>query len=158
MEGGNTGCKELVILRAEDECVRAALGTHDDGGAACQVCRWCARARGGRICLERARDLQVYHRSRLTQRALPYICRTVAVQDRVVVVVCNLKPAKMRDVMSYGMVGAGRLGSGSGWVRVGSGPGLGGGGEGPGSGGARVEAGTGEGAILPTGTSRCRTA
>ncbi|KAG2440027.1 hypothetical protein HXX76_004144 [Chlamydomonas incerta] len=25
-------------------------------------------------------------------------------QDRVVVVVCNLKPAKMRDVMSYGMV------------------------------------------------------
>ena len=26
-------------------------------------------------------------------------------QDRVVLVVCNLKPAKMREVMSYGMVG-----------------------------------------------------
>ena len=25
-------------------------------------------------------------------------------RDRMVVVVCNLKPAKMRDVMSYGMV------------------------------------------------------
>lgn len=27
-----------------------------------------------------------------------------AMQGRVVLVVCNLKPAKMRDVMSYGMV------------------------------------------------------
>eukprot|EP00983_Pelagomonas_calceolata_P095109 1157967-Pelagomonas_calceolata.AAC.6 len=29
-------------------------------------------------------------------------------QGRRVVVICNLKPAKMRDVMSYGMVGGGR--------------------------------------------------
>jgi hypothetical protein len=28
-------------------------------------------------------------------------------QSRRVVVICNLKPAKMRDVMSYGMVGRG---------------------------------------------------
>ena len=27
-----------------------------------------------------------------------------AMQDRLVLVVCNMKPAKMRDVMSYGMV------------------------------------------------------
>ena len=27
-----------------------------------------------------------------------------AMQDRMVLVVCNMKPAKMRDVMSYGMV------------------------------------------------------
>lgn len=36
------------------------------------------------------------------------------------VVVCNLKPAKMRDVMSYGMVGTGRRAYGSGWRRGGS--------------------------------------
>ena len=30
-------------------------------------------------------------------------------RDRRVVVVCNLKPAKMRDVISYGMVRAGFL-------------------------------------------------
>jgi aminoacyl tRNA synthase complex-interacting multifunctional protein 1 len=29
-------------------------------------------------------------------------------QNRRVLVVCNLKPAKMRDVMSYGMVSRGR--------------------------------------------------
>ena len=27
-----------------------------------------------------------------------------AMQDRMVLVVCNMKPAKMRDVLSYGMV------------------------------------------------------
>jgi aminoacyl tRNA synthase complex-interacting multifunctional protein 1 len=33
-------------------------------------------------------------------------------KDRMVVVCCNLKPAKMRDVMSYGMVRRGEEGRG----------------------------------------------
>lgn len=33
-------------------------------------------------------------------------CTPLPLQGRRVLVVCNLKPAKMRDVMSYGMVGA----------------------------------------------------
>ncbi len=35
-------------------------------------------------------------------------------QGRVVLVVCNLKPAKMRDVMSYGMVSWAQAGGGQG--------------------------------------------
>ncbi len=38
-------------------------------------------------------------------------------RDRRVVVVCNLKPAKMRDIMSYGMVRRGGLHAGAGRAR-----------------------------------------